>query len=144
MWSLLFYGGDFMSSYEEKILKILKLYGVKFEREKSFSDLRGGKFRYDFYIPNYHGRRLVIEVQGEQHYVQNGKFHKSRIDFTHGQENDRRKISYALSNGMDIYVIPYWVVENLKSVDDIFCDTFMARDRWKNDYDWRAHKNGMY
>lgn len=51
-----------MSNYEAKVLQILKKYGIRFEREKSFSDLRGGRFRYDFYIPNIRGRQVVIEV----------------------------------------------------------------------------------
>lgn len=133
-----------MSNYEAKVLQILKKYGIRFEREKSFSDLRGGRFRYDFYIPNIRGRQVVIEVQGEQHYTQNGKFHKSRVDLTHGQENDRRKISYALSKDILIYIIPYWEIENLKTIHDVFNPKFIARDRWKNDDDWRAYKNGMY
>lgn len=129
-----------MSGYEMKVLQLLKSAGIRFEREKSFSDLRGGRFRYDFFVTSFRGRPVCIEVQGEQHYQMNGKFHKSRVDFTHGQENDRRKISYALSKGMDIYVIPYWEIENLRSAADVFQQKFQARDRWKNDDDWRVHQ----
>jgi len=41
---------------------------------------------------------------------------------------------------MDIYVIPYWEIENLRSAADVFQQKFRARDRWKNDDDWRAHQ----
>ena len=34
-----------MSSYEEKVIKILKKEKIKFQREKSFSDLKRGKYR---------------------------------------------------------------------------------------------------
>ena len=39
-----------MSSYEEKIIAILKRGKIKFQREKTFSDLRKGKYRFDFFI----------------------------------------------------------------------------------------------
>ena len=65
-----------MSKGENKIIDILNRAGVRFEREKTFSDLRGGKFRYDFYIPNAHGANSIIEFNGEQHYEYVGKFYK--------------------------------------------------------------------
>ena len=129
-----------MSNYEEKILTMLRAARIRFEREKSFSDLRGGKFRYDFFIENYGGRKVIVEVQGEQHYEWVKHFHRSRIDFTHAQENDRRKISYALAKGYCIYVIPYWEIGTLRAANDIFQERYRAKDRWKNDDDWRAHK----
>ena len=39
--------------YEEQIAKILRKEKINFEMEKTFSDLRGGRYRYDFYIKNY-------------------------------------------------------------------------------------------
>ena len=42
-----------MSKGEDKIIRLLRAANIKFEREKTFSDLRGGKFRYDFYLPFY-------------------------------------------------------------------------------------------
>jgi hypothetical protein len=66
-----------MSKGENKIIDVLNRAGVYFEREKTFSDLRGGKFRYDFYIPNVHGANCIIEFNGEQHYEYVGKFYKN-------------------------------------------------------------------
>ena len=55
-----------MSGYESYIISIFKKEKVSFVREKTFSDLRDGKFRFDFYI---HGARpIIIEVDGEQHF----------------------------------------------------------------------------
>ena len=44
-----------MSNGENLITQILKRDKIKFEREKTFSDLRNGRFRYDFYIEDLRG-----------------------------------------------------------------------------------------
>ena len=54
-----------MSSYESQIMNILKKEKIKFYREKTFSDLKHGLFRFDFYIFNLHGAPTIIEVDGE-------------------------------------------------------------------------------
>lgn len=54
-----------MSSYESQIINILKKDGIKFYREKTFSDLKHGLFRFDFYIFNLNGSPAIIEVDGE-------------------------------------------------------------------------------
>jgi hypothetical protein len=54
-----------MSKYENKVMEILKKEKIGFMREKTFKDLRNGLFRFDFYLPNYCGRPVIIEVDGE-------------------------------------------------------------------------------
>ena len=54
-----------MSKGEEKITELLKQARIIFYREKSFSDLKHGLFRYDFYIPNLDGGPAIIEFNGE-------------------------------------------------------------------------------
>jgi hypothetical protein len=54
-----------MSSYECQIMNILKAAKIKFQREKTFSDLKHGLFRFDFYIFDLHGAPAIIEVDGE-------------------------------------------------------------------------------
>ena len=54
-----------MSKGENKITDLLSQAGIKFQREKSFSDLKHGLFRYDFYIPNLDGDPVIIEFNGE-------------------------------------------------------------------------------
>ena len=41
------------SKGEQVIINLLRKGGLKFEREKEFADLRGGRYRYDFYLPAY-------------------------------------------------------------------------------------------
>lgn len=122
-----------MSSYELYVLKILKKEKVVFEREKSFSDLRQGKYRYDFYLPNYRGRAILIEVDGEQHFKQIKFFHKTKNDFKKTQEHDRRKNSYALAHNFILIRLPYWRVEDLKAVSDFFNSDFIVKSKYHND-----------
>jgi hypothetical protein len=128
-----------MSHYEEKIVTLLKRGKIKFEREKRFSDLRNGRFRFDFYV-YIQGGPVVVEVQGEQHYQFVSRFYKSRKDFMAARERDRRKISYCLANQIPIYIIPYWEIENLTCAADLFQERFRAKTRWKNDVDFQNFK----
>ena len=118
-----------MSKYEDQVIAILKQSRTKFLREKTFSDLKNGLFRFDFYIPDLHGAPAIIEVDGEQHF----KPVYGRQAFLKGQEHDRRKNSYCLANNIPLYRIPYWEIKNLKTIEDIFKDNFLVKSRWHND-----------
>lgn len=118
-----------MSKYEDNVISILKQGRIKFQREKTFSDLKHGLFRFDFYIPNLQGAPVIVEVDGEQHF----KPIYGRQSFLKGQEHDRRKNSYCLANNILLYRIPYWEIKNLKSINDIFKDEFLVKTRWHND-----------
>ena len=119
-----------MSKYEDSVIKILKEAQIGFFREKTFSDLKHGLFRFDFYIPTLQGVPVIVEVDGEQHF----KPVYGRQSFLKGQEHDRRKNSYCLANGIPQYRKPYWEIKNLRTADDIFKDEFLVRTRWHNDH----------
>lgn len=129
-----------MSSYEEKIITILKQAKLDFLREKSYNNLKKGKYRFDFEV-SYKGRKVLVEVQGQQHYQKVSRFQKKRGDFLAQQERDRRKIRYCLVNNIPLYIIPYWEVENLRRASDIFQEKFLAKDIWKNNKDWIDYQN---
>ena len=118
-----------MSKYEDRIILILKQEKIKFVKEKTFSDLKHGLFRFDFYILNFNGIPVIVEVDGEQHF----KPIYGRQSFLKGQEHDRRKNSYCLANNIPLYRIPYWEIKNLKTATDIFQDNFLVKTRWHND-----------
>ena len=117
-----------MSSYEEKVVKILKAAAVKFQREKTFSDLQGGKYRYDFYIPSHN---ILIEIDGQFHF----KPIRGEQEFKSQKERDRRKNSYALAHGITLYRVPYWVLDDCQvvSYQDILQDKYRVKTRWHND-----------
>lgn len=118
-----------MSKYENRVMEILKKEKIFFLREKTFKDLRKGLFRFDFYLPNYCGRAVIVEVDGEQHF----KPIYGRQAFLKAQEHDRQKNSYCLANNILLYRIPYWEISNLKSKLDIFREEFIVKNRWHSD-----------
>lgn len=118
------------SSLEEYIIKILQKEKIKFQREKTYPDLKFGYYRFDFFLPQYN---LLIEVDGAQHYKFSKIFHKKRQDFLKAQERDRRKNSYALSHNISLYRIPYFEIENIHTFQDIFQDKFLVKDKWHCD-----------
>ena len=128
-----------MSKGEEKIISLLQKSQYRFEREKTFEDLKKGKYRFDFYVYRY-DHWVVIEFQGQQHYQYVEKFYRNRAQFKSAKERDRRKISYCLAHNIPIYVIPYWEIENIHSAADLFNSKFLAKNRWKNDKDWQNRK----
>ena len=78
--------------------------------------MKRGLFRFDFYLQNYCGRPVIVEVDGEQHF----KPVYGRQAFLKGQEHDRQKNSYCLANDIPLYRIPYWEIRELKTASDIF------------------------
>lgn len=122
-----------MSQGEELISKILTKAKIPFEKEKTFFDLKKGSYRYDFYIPDRSGRPAIIEYNGAQHYEFVPNFYPSPRFWLTSLERDRRKISYALANDIDIYIIPYWDYSKLKKADDLFQTKYKAKTRWHND-----------
>ena len=119
-----------MSKNEEKIVKILLQEKVSFIREKTFQDLKNGKFRFDFYLPK---ENIIIEIDGEQHFKQIKKFQKTRQDFLKQQERDRRKNSYCLANNIPLYRIPYWEIENINCFKQLIKKDFLVKNKWHND-----------
>lgn len=122
-----------MSKGENKIADLLNQAHMTFQREKSFSDLKHGLFRYDFYVIGPDGAPAIIEFNGEQHYHYVSHFYHSPCDWRKMQEHDRRKISYALANKIKIYLIPFWEIDKINSASELFQEKYLAKTRWKND-----------
>lgn len=118
------------SSLEEHIISVLKKEKIKFQREKTYPDLKQGWYRYDFFIPSLN---FLIEIDGAQHYKFSKIFHKKRQDFLKAQERDRKKNSYALSHNIPLYRIPYFEIENINTFQDILQDKFLVKDKWHCD-----------
>ena len=94
-----------MSKIEDKFASIFTSAGIKYVREKTYPNLKNGYLRYDFYLPDLN---VLVEVDSMLHFKLTPKFHKSKHDFTHAQQNDRLKNSYALSHKIVLYRIPEW------------------------------------
>lgn len=113
------------SSYEEKIIKILKKEEVSFQREKIFKGLK--RKRFDFFLPE---KQIIIEVDGEYHFA---PIKRKRQEFLKHQENDRIKNSFCLRNGLALYRIPFWEINHVNSLADLTQDKFLVKSKWHND-----------
>lgn len=117
-----------MSSYEEYLAKIFLKSGYKFEREKSFSNLKGGKIRFDFYFPNINNHEVIIEADGQYHWkpIRGAKALQKQKGY------DCRKNSYCLANGILLYRVPYWSIPDIHCIEDVFQPKFLVKNQWHN------------
>ena len=129
-----------MSKSEDKIFQIFKKENIDCIREKAYSDLQGGRLRYDFFLPKLN---ILIEYDSEIHFYEVPKFHKKYNDFCHAQQNDRLKNSYALAHKINLYRIPFWEFKNIKTIQDILQPKFLVRSKWHNDQIYREYKNNL-
>lgn len=119
-----------MSSYEEKVAKILNEQKVKYNREQTFKNLKNGLYRFDFYLPE---QNILIEVDGQQHLAFSKVFYKSRADFLKARERDRQKNAYALAHKIPLYRIPYYDMDYIKTYEDLFKEEYLVSSIYHND-----------
>lgn len=115
-----------MSSYEDKIVRILRRASIKFEREKTFKDLRQGRYRFDFYLSTLN---ILIEVDGQYHFYPI----RGRQQLLKQQEYDRRKNSYCLATKIPLYRIPFWEIDTIQQFEDILQKKFLVKNKFHND-----------
>lgn len=121
-----------MSKAEDYIETILKKEYIQFTREKTFSDLKSRKLRYDFCI-YYNKQIILLEYDSEIHFNYTPKFHKTQKDFLSAKERDRIKNTYAITHNIPLIRIPYWELKNIKQFRDIFKSSFLVCSKWHND-----------
>ena len=78
---------------------------INFEKEKTFPNCQypvtQGLCRFDFNLPDYN---IIIEYDGEQHYVGWGKNYRELEDI---QERDAYKTQWCQDNNIPLIRIPY-------------------------------------
>ena len=86
------------------------------------------KYRYDFYLPGYN---LVIEYDGEQHYmpVNFGENDIVRMEakLKITQEHDKIKNEYCEKHNINLLRIPYWEKQNIESIIDNYLQRLNER-----------------
>jgi len=104
------------SSGEVKIHNILTDYGIPFEEEYSFDDLKSSSGRalmFDFAVfDDDHNLICLLEFQGIQHYKPVAHFGGKR-GFYRQQYNDNLKRRYCIKNHIKLVSIPYYDEEKL-------------------------------
>lgn len=109
------------SKGESKILELLQTNAIPYQKEISFSGLKGkggGTVRYDFgvYTENLETLLYLIEFDGEQHILLNG------YSGPNLEENDKIKNAYCKENNIPLIRIPYTHLKELK-IEDLILET---------------------
>lgn len=120
------------SKGEQRVIDILKSNSISFRREQTFAGMKSSKgnpLRVDFYLPLF---KIAIEFDGEQHFKRNKHFHKTTNQFQKGQFNDLQKNSYCLMNGIKLYRIPYYEIDNIVNLDSLFNEQYLVKTKWHN------------
>lgn len=117
-----------ISSYEKYIADILFKEKIKYTKEKTFNDLRGGRYRYDFYL--HLKEPIIIEVDGQYHFKPIHGAGALKVQ----KEHDRRKNSYCLANNIKLYRIPYWEINQIKTFSDMTKNKYLVKSKWHSDF----------
>ena len=106
-----FYCLDGHSLGEKYIETILANNNIVYQKEISFSDLKGingGYCRFDFGIYKNNTLIRLIEFDGELHYIDIDVWNSQSV-----KENDIIKNQYAKTHNIPLVRIPYWERENI-------------------------------
>ena len=80
------------------------------------------KRRYDFYLPDYN---LIIEYNGEQHYLEN-KYFKTSLE--EQQKIDAEKEKEAVTHGYDYLIIGYFDFDKIDTILNNWFNDYLARE----------------
>lgn len=91
---------DNISMAEKFIMSLLEQLGIDYVYQLTHTKLKWvGSYKYDFYLHEY---ECIIEVHGEQHYIENGWSEARTLQ--EEQANDVKKRNLAISNGIKKYI----------------------------------------
>ena len=116
--------GCIISIGEMNIQRALQENNIKFEKQKTFENLKSAKnypYRYDFYLPEYN---RLIEFDGEQHYSFHNTGWATKEKFIQVQRSDQIKNEYAKNQGIDLVRIPYFE-KNKITIDMILGNQYL-------------------
>ena len=112
------------SKGEKAINDWLTANNITFIRQKTFKDaVYVNQLKWDFYVPS---KKLLIEYNGEQHYVFRPGFHRSLADFRIQLERDMKKRKYAQEHGYKQIEISY---ENYSILNKILQNIFISNHK---------------
>lgn len=103
---------------EEFIKRLLPNYTCIKEYEAKGGISKNTSIRFDFCIP---GLKIMIEVQGEQHFKFSKHFHKTLENFKKAQARDGLKQEWCSDNGYDLVYFSY------DEIDSLTDEQFMQR-----------------
>jgi hypothetical protein len=103
------------SKGELKIRNFLLKEKINFSEQRKFYGCEHkNSLIFDFYLID---KNLLIEYQGEQHYMYCNQFHNhNKKSLQHQQVKDQIKWQYAKDNNIKFLEIAYWDYENIESI----------------------------
>lgn len=103
------------SHLAESIEKLLKKCFPSYRYKKEYYVLyQNTQLFFDFYLSEL---KLLIEVQGQQHYSFNKLFHASKENFLAQKYRDRLKTQYIDEVGKKLLVIPFDEIPKLTEAE---------------------------
>lgn len=108
------------SNGEKAVGAWLDRHNIEYVKQKTFDDCRDRMIlRFDFYLPEHN---MLIEFDGQQHFVFVKKFHGTLDRFFQCQERDKIKTDYAENNGIRLLRIKY---SEEKEIDNILSESII-------------------
>lgn len=74
---------------------------------------KGGKLRFDFYIPS---RKLFIEYDGIQHFKLHPRYAPNKFTLDKNQSRDKQKTDFCLQNGYNLIRIHYIHLNRIENI----------------------------
>lgn len=88
---------EFQSDCEFRVYRFFHLSQIPHVRQAT---IPGTRLSCDFFFPN---EKLIIEIDGDQHWRYVRKWHRKRGDFQAQKDRDRQKTNWCLQNGFVLY-----------------------------------------
>jgi very-short-patch-repair endonuclease len=98
------------SSLEREARLFLEFNNIKYSVQYEISQLP--RKRYDFYF-EYNGFKILLEIDGDQHFMYKSLFHKSNDGFIYKQHIDRLKTRAAIEFGYQIIRVDFSQIHNV-------------------------------
>jgi very-short-patch-repair endonuclease len=100
-----------MSDLADKVEQLLKdTFPTYLLRKEKYVLYQNTQLFFDFYMPEF---KLLIEVQGEQHYKFNKFFHKDVTDLNRQKYRDSLKTQWASENKQKLLILKYDEIKTL-------------------------------
>lgn len=132
--------GCLSSKNNLNIKNILKENNIKYEEEKTFSDLKDIKLlKFDFYLPDYN---CCIEYDGIQHFILRDGYWDNKNKFIIRRKHDLQKDEYCFDNKITLIRIPYNVTYNLNDLLPTTSNFIITRQTQQTYYDQFIDKKG--
>ena len=125
--------GCLKSKGELEIIRLLKKNNIPYIYQYSVKEL--GRQKFDFAIINKQNQPiLLIEFDGEQHYIENIKenWWNNHEYYTEVEKHDQQKDEYAKKHNIPLVRIPYWKRGKI-TIEDIFDSSIINIGKIKED-----------